>query len=284
MKNNMVKIYQSNKVNLIMQLDTKRSKLHNEDFYAPHYRVGKGDNTELFFVFPPIKYCGNLTMDDFVFSGTTHRLFMYIRELYAMRNTQNIDFSIKEYMLRCGLSDRKQARKQIEKDLFALSAVRYADGGTIIDSFEMLYGRISVLLSTDFIADMSRENYILLPLEYYTIDRQQFTYAPSLLYYLILLKYYNSKKTNKNRITIKSLLEYGKFPSIEEVRKTKNNSIKGRIIVPFFRNLNALNGVARYTYYSERGERLTPDEVRALPYEDMIRVVIHIEWLYDKKK
>lgn len=282
--NNMVKIYQSNKVNLLMQLDTKRSKLHNEDFYAPHYKVGKGGNTELIFVFPPMNYYGNLTMDDFVFSGTTHRLFMYIRELYALRNTDCIDFSIKEYMLRCGLLDRKQARKQIEKDLFALSAVSYADSGTIIDSFEMPHGRVSVKLSENFLKDMGRENYILLPIEYYTIDRQQYTYAPNLLYYLLLLKYYNSNKTNKNRVSIKSLLEYGKFPTIQDVRNTKNNSIKDRIIVPFFRNLNALKQVARFTYYNERGEKLTPDEVRALDYEDMIRVVIHIEWLYDKKK
>lgn len=282
--NNMVKIYQSNKVNLLMQLDTKRSKLHNEDFYAPHYKVGKGGNTELIFVFPPMNYYGNLTMDDFVFSGTTHRLFMYIRELYALRNTDCIDFSIKEYMLRCGLLDRKQARKQIEKDLFALSAVSYADSGTIIDSFEMPHGRVSVKLSENFLKDMGRENYILLPIEYYTIDRQQYTYAPNLLYYLLLLKYYNSNKTNKNRVSIKSLLEYGKFPTIQDVRNTKNNSIKDRIIVPFFRNLNALKQVARFTYYNERGGKLTPDEVRALDYEDMIRVVIHIEWLYDKKK
>lgn len=282
--NNMVKIYQSNKVNLLMQLDTKRSKLQADDFGALFYLVGKGDNEAKIYVLPPENYKGNMTVEDFVFSGTTHRLFMYIRELYALRTTQHIDFSIKEYMHRCGLLDRKQARKMIARDLFALSAVSYEDGSTIIESYEMPQGRVSVQLSTDFIADMSRENYILLPLQYYSIDRQQFTYAPNLLYYLLLLKYYNSKKTNKNRITIKSLLEHGKFPSIEEVRQTKNNSIKDRIVVPFFRNLNALKQVARYSYYSERGDQLTPDEVRALDYEDMVRVVVHIEWLYDKKK
>ena len=282
--NNMVKIYQSNKVNLLMQLDTKRSKLQTDDFGAPFYLVGKGDNEAKIYVLPPANYKGKLTVEDFVFTGTTHRLFMYIRELYALRTTGDIEFSIKDFMIRCGLLDRKQVRKQIERDLFALSAVSYADGSTVIDSFEMPHGRVCVHLSKHFMADMSRENYILLPMEYYNIDRQQFTYAPDLLYYLLLLKYYNSKKTNKNRITIKSLLEHGKFPTIETVRQTKNNSIKDRIIVPFFRNLNALKQVARYTYYSERGDKLTPDEVRVLDYEDMVRVVVHIEWLYDKKK
>ena len=123
--NNMVKIFQSNKVNLLMQLDTKRSDLQTDDFGSPCYIVGKGKNEAKIYVFPPANYSGDLTVEDFSFSGTTHRLFMYIRELYALRNTDYIDFSIKEYMLRCSLLDRKQARKQIERDLFALSAVSY---------------------------------------------------------------------------------------------------------------------------------------------------------------
>ena len=245
--NDMVKIFQSNKVNLLMQLDTKRSKLQTNDFGASYYIVGKDKNEANIYVAPPVNYDGKLTIDDFAFSGTTHRLFMYIRELYALRITQTIDFSIKEYMRRCNLQDRKQARKQIEKDLFALSSVSYEDGSTIIESFDMPNGRVSVQLSADFMADMSRENYILLPTEYYTIDRHQFSYAPNLLYYLLLLKYYNCKKTNRNRVSIKSLLEYSKFPTIQEVRQTKNNSIKDRIVVPFFRNLNALKKVARYS-------------------------------------
>ena len=282
--NNMVKIYQSNKVNLLMQLDTTRNERQTDEFGTPYYLVGKGDNEAKIYVLPPTNYNGKLKLEDFAFTVTTHRLFMYVRELYALRTTDCVDFSIKDFANRCGLLDKDRARKQIERDLFALSAVSYEDSGTVIDSFEMRYGRVCVQLSKDFTDNMSKQNYILLPLEYYSIDRRQFGYAPSMLYYLLLLKYYNSKKTNKNRITIKSLLEYSKFPTIEEVRSTNNYSIKGRIVVPFFCNLNALKGVARYTYYSERGDKLTPDEVRALPYEDMIRVVIHIEWLYDKKK
>ena len=95
--NNMVKIFQSNKVNLLMQLDTKRSKLQTNEFGASYYTVGKDKNEVNIYVAPPANYDGKLTMDDFSFSGTTHRLFMYIRELYALRISQTIDFSIKEY-------------------------------------------------------------------------------------------------------------------------------------------------------------------------------------------
>ena len=95
---------------------------------------------------------------------------------------------------------------------------------------------------------------------------------------MVMLKYLNNNKSNKNRISIRSLLAAGKFTTIEEVRATRNNSIKGRIVEPFFRNLNALSGVARFKFYDEHKNKLTQEEVQALPYEDMLRVIIHIEW------
>ena len=125
---------------------------------------------------------------------------------------------------------------------------------------------------------MEKQNYFLLPIDYFTLDRQKYNYAPALLYYMVMLKYFNEKKTNRNRISIRSLLTYGKFPTIDAVRAIRNNSIKGRIVEPFFRNLNALAGVARFKFYDERGNKLTQQEVQALPYDDMLRVIIHIEW------
>ena len=169
----------------------------------------------------------------------------------------------------------------MERDLFALLAVVYTSQrgrAAILDSYEMHHGRVYVMLNQGFVAEMEKQNYFLLPLAYFTLDRQKYNYAPALLYYMVMLKYFNEKKTNRNRISIRSLLAYGKFPTIEEVRATSNNSIKGRIVEPFFRNLNALSAVARFKFYDERGNKLTQQEVQALPYDDMLRVIIHIEW------
>ena len=276
-----VKIYQSNNINLLMQFDTKHDIPYADTFYL-QYHIGKEDNELYIYAKEPKGYTGDLTMADFNFSGTTHRLLLYIRELYTLRATDNIDFSIKDYMLRCGLKDRKQARKQIERDLFSILAIVYSSGygrSAILDSYEMHHGRVYVQLNQGFISEMEKQDYILLPKAYYTIDRQKYSYAPGLLYYLTLLKYYNSKKSNKDRVSIRSLLEYGKFPTIEEVRSTRNNSIKGRITEPFFRNLNALSSVARFTYYNEHKEKLTEQEVQKLCYDDMLRIIVHIEWL-----
>lgn len=280
MKNEAVKIYQSNTINLLMQFDTKHDVAY-EDMFQLRYYVGKEDNGLSISVRPPQNYNGSLTLADFAFTGTTHRLLTYIRELYTLRLTENIDFAIGDYMFRCGLKDKKQARVQLKRDLYALLAVVYTSHrgrAAILDSYEMHHGRVYLVLNQGFIDEMEKQNYFLLPIEYFTLDRQKYNYAPALLYYMVMLKYLNSKKSNKDRISIRSLLAYGKFPTIEEVRATRNNSIKGRIVEPFFRNLNALSAVARFKFYDERGNKLTQQEVQALQYDDMLRVIIHIEW------
>lgn len=280
MKMEAVKIYQSNTINLLMQFDTKHDKPYGNTFQQ-EYCIGKGGNELYISVRPSQSYQGDLSLEDFAFTGTTHRLLTYIRELYTLRMTENIDFSVKDYMARCRLKDRKQARKQLERDLFALLAVVYTSHrgrAAILDGYEMHHGRVYLVLNQGFIDEMAKQDYFLLPMEYYSLDRQRYNYAPALLYYMVMLKYFNEKKTNRNRISIRSLLAYGKFPSIQAVRATSNNSIKGRIVEPFFRNLNALSGVARFKFYDERGNKLTQQEVQALPYDDMLRVIIHIEW------
>ena len=280
MKNEAVKIYQSNTINLLMQFDTKHDKPYGNTFQR-EYCIGTNGNELYISVSTPQSYSGDLTMDDFAFTGTTHRLLTYIRELYTLRVSENIDFSVKDYMVRCGLKDRKQARKQLERDLFALLSVVYTSQrgrAAILDSYDMHHGRVYAELSQGFIDEMEKQDYFLLPTEYYILDRQRYNYAPALLYYIVMLKYLNSKKSNKNRISIRSLLAFAKFPTIEEVRATRNNSIRGRIVEPFFRNLNALSGVARFHFYDERKNKLTQQEVQALQYDDMLRVIIHIEW------
>ena len=93
MKNEAVKIYQSNTINLLMQFDTKHDKPYGNQFQRD-YCVGKAGNELYISVRPSLNYQGELTMEEFAFSGTTHRLLTYIRELYTLRVSENIDFSV----------------------------------------------------------------------------------------------------------------------------------------------------------------------------------------------
>ena len=76
----------------------------------------------------------------------------------------------------------------------------------------------------------------------------------------------------------------GRFPSIEAVRATKNNNIKGRITDPFFRTIASLKGMVTLKYYNQRKEELTEQEVRVLEYDDMVKVVAHFVWAHEQNK
>ena len=282
--NDVVKIYQVDPFNLIMQLDTQ--------FHQPvygRYTVGSDNNHITVESVPPYLYKGKLTLDDFYFSVTAQRLLMYIIEVYALQQKPQIDFSIKDYMQRCELGDRKHIRKQLERDLFALASVRFEHRGRafyLLEKFDIHHKRVYVELHCSLIDEFQahNSNYILLPIDYYKINVQRFHAAPGLLHYMLLLRYMNAKKNNNNRASIKSLLARGHFPSIDSVRATKNNNVKGRITDPFFQTITALKGVVKLKYYNQRKEELTEQEVRDLEYDDMVRVVAHFEWTHEQGK
>ncbi len=287
--NEVTKINQSNILNLLMQFDTRHyqaATTTKRGFFVKQYTVGDDQNNIVIQLEQPPDYAGKLTLDDFSFSVTTHRLFMYIRELFTIRENAKIDFSIKDYMRLCDLEDRKHARKQLERDLFALSAVRFYDlNGDyyIIERFEMHHKRVYLELHYSIVEEINaHKGYILLPKNYYKINVQRFHAAPGLLYYLLLLRYMNNAKTNKNRVSIQSMLTRGHFPTVELVRSTKNNNIKARITDPFFQTIGALKNMVTFRYFNEYKEELTEREVRNLEFDDMVRIIAHFRFKHEK--
>lgn len=282
--NKTVKILQSNVVNLLMQFDTnyyQQVEVTRRGMFEKEYYVGN-DNSLVIRLEHPANYDGKLKLADFNFSVTTHRLLMYIRELFTLRNDAKIDFSIKDYMNRCMLKDRKYTKKQLERDLYALSAVRFFadyDDSYILESFSVHHGRVYLELFYKFVEEIqSHNNYILLPLDYYKINIQRFHAAPTLLYFMLIHSCVNKKKSNHNRLRISSLLKRGQFPTVEVARQTANNSIKGRIFDPFFQNLNALKGMVSFKYFNEYNEEVREEEVRKLQYDDLIRIVVQFKF------
>ena len=280
-----VKVMQTKVVNMLMQFDTnyyQQNEVLRRGVFEKEYYVGNDNNSLLIRLEQPTNYDGKLKLTDFNFSVTTHRLLMYIRELFTLRNNAKIDFSIKDYMNRCVLKDRKYARKQLERDLYALSAVRYFtdyDDSYILESFSMHHGRVYVELFYKFVEEMqSYDNYILLPLDYYKINIQRFHAAPCLLDYMLIHNCVNKKKSNHSRLRISSLLKRGQFPTVETARQAANNSIKGRIFEPFFQNLNALKGMVGFKYFNEYNEEVTEEAVRKLQYDDLVRIVVEFKF------
>ncbi len=281
-----VKILQSNVVNRLMQFDTNNYQpveVTRRGVFEKEFYVVNDNNSLVIRLEHPTNYDGKLKLADFNFSVTTHRLLMYIRELFTLRNDAKIDFSIKDYMNRCMLKDRKYTRKQLERDLYALSAIRYFadyDDSYIIESFSMHHGRVYLELFYKFVEEIqSHNNYILLPLNYYKINIQRFHAAPGLLYYLLIHECMNKRKKNSNRIRISSLLKRGQFPTVEAVRMSECNAIKRRIVEPFFQTLHSISGMVSFRFYDEYNEELSESEVKKLPYDDFARVLVQFKFL-----
>ena len=153
------------------------------------------------------------------------------------------------------------------------------DDSFILDSFSMHHGRVYIELFWKFAEEMrSYSNCIMLPLDYYKINIQRFHAAPGLLYYMLTHNCMNKQKSNKSRLRIISLLERGQFPTIEMVRQTSDNSIKARIIEPFFQNMAALKGMVVFRYFDRYKEEVTEEDVRKLPYDDLVHIVVEFKF------
>lgn len=283
--NKKVKLLQSNVVNVLMQFDTNHyepMEVIRRGVFEREYYVGDEKNNLVIRLEHPTDYDGKLKLEDFNFSATTHRLLVYIRELFTYQGKELLDFSIKEYMNRCNLKDRKYARRQLERDLYALSAVRFftaCDDSYILESFSMHHGRVYIELYYKFAAEIrSYSNYILLPLDYYKINIQRFHVAPALLYFMLIYNCMNKPKSNHSRLSISSLLAHGQFPTIEAVRQTSDNSIKARIFEPFFQNMAALKGMVIFKYFDTYNEEVTEEDVRKLQYDDLVRIVVEFKF------
>lgn len=208
---------------------------------------------------------------------------MYIREIFTYKGEELLDFSIKEYMNRCNLKDRKYVRKQLERDLYALSTVRYFsayDDSYILERFSIHHGRVYIELYYKFVAEIrSYNSYILLPQDYYKINIQRFHAAPDLLYFMLIHNRMNKSRPNHSRLSISSLLARGQFPTIEAVRQTSDNSIKARIFEPFFQNMEALKGMVMFKYFDRYNEEVTEEDVRKLQYDDLVRIVVEFKFI-----
>ena len=283
--NKKVKLLQSNVINVLMRFDTNHCEsmdVVRRGVFEKEYYVGDENNNLLIRLEHPTNYDGKLKLADFNFSVTTHRLLVYIRELFTYQDNELLDFSIKEYMNRCNLKDRKYARRQLERDLYALSTIRYftdCDDSYILESFSMHHGRVYIELYYKFVAEIrSYSNYILLPLDYYKINIQRFHAAPALLYSMLIHNCMNKPKSNHSRLSISSLLVRGQFPTVEAVRQTSDNSIKARIFEPFFQNMRALKGMVIFKYFDRYNEEVSEEDVRKLQYDDLVRIVVEFKF------
>jgi hypothetical protein len=113
--------------------------------------------------------------------------------------------------------------------------------------------------------------------DFETVKSLIFIHIPLVEVHDAYREYVNNGRPSKGRISINSLLLRTDYMTIDEIRQTKNNSVKERVITPLFRNLFMMTEIFEFRFFDKKGNELKAVKVQQLTYEELIKIVIHYE-------
>lgn len=280
-----VDVAQFKALNDVLKIDSRRDVVKDIDVFGKR-KIVKHDDFTLKAEMPKD------SIYKFRFVPSTHRLLVAIQEELGKHGRQEIRLTVDSYMQRCGLANRGETRKQLKVDLQCLAAIRFdltTRKGAVIKDCRLCEiaelrtnGIIYVKLSDAVIAHW-KDNLGLMqmPRLYFTLDRKRYQAAPMLLYYISLMRHISNKTgLHKDVLRIESLLAVTILPTVEQVRETRNGSIKERIVERFFRELHALDSEMKFQY-TRNAKPISETAVKRLRYEDFTDVCVHVTWLHE---
>ena len=235
------------------------------------------------------------------FNITTKRLTdMIIIEFTSNGNDPFIRIPLDIYMEKCGLRDKKKARKQVNDalELLFVTAISYDDSVKknksknyrdmrIIDDKGIRNGVIYVHFAQPFAEMLSNDCSIMpYPLALLRLKGgKTCPHAYPIGRRMAEHKYMNAGKANENVIAVRTLIEAcDDLPTEEEVRNSQNRSLVERIARPFLDSLEEACkqiGIGENGYYLtyEKGERISDQELYNLSYDNFINTYVHFdEW------
>ena len=235
------------------------------------------------------------------FNIATKRLMdMVTLEYTSNGNNPLIKIPLVTYMEKCGLHDKKKARKQVNDalDLLYATSISYDDSARknrsknymdmrIIEKKGIENGVIYVCFTQTFAEMLSNDCSIMpYPLTLLKLSGgKSYPHAYSIGRKMAEHKYMNAGKANERIIAVKTLVDAcDELPTEEEVRNSKNRSLAERIARPFLDSLEEACrkigiGEDGYCLMYERGERIPNEELYELSYDTFINAYIHFdEW------
>lgn len=235
------------------------------------------------------------------FNIATKRLMdMITLEFTSNGNNPFIRIPLDVYMEKCGLRDKKKARKQVNEalDLLFATAISYDDSARknksknymdmrIIEKKGIDNGVIYICFTQTFAAMLSNDCSIMpYPLALLKLSGgKSHPHSYYILRRMAEHKYMNAGKSNENTIAIRTLVEAcDDLPTEEEVRNSTDRHLTKRIARPFMEDLEEACkqiGIGELGYYLtyERGEKISDKELCDLPYDTFINAYIHFdEW------
>ena len=209
-------------------------------------------------------------------------------------NDPDVCFSLKEYMEYCGLSDIKEARRQVNADLEILYAMSISCDDSakkdksrnymdmrIIDDKGIQNGIVHAHLASKIAEMLSQCVVMPYPMSLLRIRSDKFPNAYYMLRRIEEHKFMNAGKANENIIAVKTLLEACPcIPTIEDVRQSQNREPRKRIVEPFLRDLEAVCeqiglGTDNYSLTYAKGEEIPDEQLKELSYEVFIKAYVH---------
>jgi hypothetical protein len=204
--------------------------------------------------------------------------------------TPSVTLSLNEYMDKRGLSDRKEARKQVTEDLEMLynASISFKEKRQkqeqdffdvrICDAKGIKNGIINFSFGTSFYNILLGYPVMPYPPQLWRLSGKRNPNSYYLLRKISEHKNMNAGKKNEDTIAVKTLLACSPFfLSHEEVMRTDRHLNK-RIMEPFERDMNALDETVRWHYCHSNDEPLTDEELASLSYALFAELLVKIFW------
>lgn len=208
-------------------------------------------------------------------------------------NTPVINITLDEFMKLRGLTNKKEARKQVNTDLETLfnCRVSFVDTTTgkyknyidlhVLDSKGIKNSVITVTLGLSFFTLIKNYPLMLMPLNVFSIDLKANPHAYYISRKLAEHKRMNLGKANENIIAVKTLIEACPLlPTYDEVSQA-GRQINQRIIQPFIKNLTALEEYFIWEFCNTKGTPLSDEQLELSDYDTFINLFIKFEWKQD---
>lgn len=224
---------------------------------------------------------------------STHKLLDALTVAFteAGAKSPEINISLDEYMSKCDLKDKKEARKQAKADLEALFNARlsfkyekqkgqpqdYKDI-RIGESKGIYNGIISFTLGATFHAILTGYPIMPYPPQLWRLNANKNPNSYYLLRKISEHKNMNAGKPNEDIIAVKTLLSCAPFlPSYEEVM-AKDRRVTPRIIDPFIRDMDELADTLSWHFCHRNNTPLTEEELKDFTYALFVTLRIRVYW------
>lgn len=225
---------------------------------------------------------------------STYKLLDAITEIFTASNSSSpiVQISLDDYMERCALKDRKEARKQAIADLETLrvAAITFKEKrrGKEAGSYYKMNisggagmsrnGIMTFSFSADFFGIMRNYPPMAYPKLLYRLNSKRNPNSYYLLRKIAEHKNMNIGKKNEDIISVKTLLAAAPFiPSYNTVTKSDRH-YDTRIIAPFERDMDALGEAIQWEYCHKNNEPLTDDEASTIDYPTFSTLNVHVTW------